>query len=76
MPKGDIKYHIPEDEDEQSPQVELTMDAESDLKIQQDTGVLMLSLPQAYAMHKALGQLLIRHQRSWGGATKPTLRLV
>jgi hypothetical protein len=79
--KKEITYIIPEDEETDNPGVTLQMDERSVLELLQydHSGTIdaytFLTLPQAYALHQALGQLLVRHQRSWG-VRSPALRPV
>ncbi len=69
MTNHSFDYIIPSDGEAESPQINLAIDAESDVTLKQDTAVMMLSLPQACALHQALGQALVRHARSWGAVS-------
>lgn len=70
--RTEIAYAFPEDTDDNAHYHEfhLNIDAESSVFIVQSTEddavMVMLSLPQAKALHQKLGQALVRHERQWG----------
>jgi len=63
---SDPNFHRTIDADRHNGPVDTWIDSDGDVWFQNEDGNMLISLTQAFNLHRELGQMIAHFQRSWG----------